>query len=544
MSEQIHDSAFLDAAGKAAAIIQVRRETALLKTSALQNAIFNSPNFSCIATDVKGVIQLFNVGAERMLGYAATDVLDNLTPADISDPQEMSVRADALSVEFAMPVAPGFDALVFKASRGIKDIYELTKIRKDGNRFPMTMSVTALRDAYDAIIGYLLIGIPNTARQQAEEDRNRFFALSQDVFCTLGFDGYFKDLNPAWEKTLGYTKAELLAKSYIEFIHPDDGQRTLAEAEKLSSGNSPSSGNSRFAFENRYRCNDGSYRWFQWNATAVIEDRLIYGVARDVTERKRFEQTLQEKNIELENANAALQRSNAELEQFAYVASHDLQEPLRKVIGYTNLLAKRYQDKLDADANEFLGFTVDGATRMQQLIQDLLVYSRVGRQDQAFDAVNCADVLTQVLRDLQVAIDESGAVVTHDPLPTVLADGRQIAQLLQNLVSNAIKFRGKQPPRIHITATRSTSSPAFNGASPAEWVFAVRDQGIGLDPQYADRIFRIFQRLHSREAYPGTGIGLAICQKILDHHGGRLWVESQPGHGATFYFTLLERSRC
>jgi PAS domain S-box-containing protein len=273
-------------APREAIVTEVRREEALLKAGALQNAIFNSANFSSIATDEKGVIQIFNVGAERMLGYTAIEVVDRITPADISDPQEVIARAAALSLELATRIAPGFEALVFKAARGIEDIYELTYIRKDGSRFPAVVSVTALRDERDKIIGYLLIGTDNTARKQAEEDRKRFFALSQDALCILGFDGYFKDLNPTWEKTLGYTKAELLATPFVEFIHPDDKQFTLAEAERVSSGKT------LIAFENRYRCKDGSYRWFQWSVTPVIEDRVMYGVARDITERKQAEAAL------------------------------------------------------------------------------------------------------------------------------------------------------------------------------------------------------------------------------------------------------------
>jgi PAS domain S-box-containing protein len=256
---------------------------ALIKAEVLQGAIFNSTSFSCIATDAKGVIQLFNVGAERMFGYTSAEVTNKITPADLHDPREVIARATALSVEFATPIAPGFEALVFKASHGIEDIFEVTKIRKDGSRFPAIVSVTVLRDAQNALIGYLLIGTDNTARKRAEEDRRRFFTLSQDVFCTLGFDGYFKDLNPAWEKTLGYTKAELLATPFIEFIHPDDREATLAEAEKVSGGKR------LIAFENRYRCKDGSYRWFQWSVTPVIEDRVMYGVARNVTERRQEE---------------------------------------------------------------------------------------------------------------------------------------------------------------------------------------------------------------------------------------------------------------
>jgi PAS domain S-box-containing protein len=266
--------------------VDVQRAEALLITGALQSAIFNNPRFSCIAIDAKGVIQLFNVGAERMLGYPAVEVVNRITPAELHDEDEMIAHAAALSREYATPISPGFEALVFKASRGIEDIYELTKVRKDGSRFPAVVSVSALRDAQDVIIGYLLIGTENTARKQAQQERNRFFAVSRDMLCTLGFDGYYKDLNPAWETTIGYTVPELLAKPFVDFVHPDDREATLAEAAKLAAG-TPMVG-----FENRYRCKDGSYRSFLWSATAVVETQLIYGAARDITESKQAEEAL------------------------------------------------------------------------------------------------------------------------------------------------------------------------------------------------------------------------------------------------------------
>jgi len=233
---------------------------------------------------------------------------------------------------------------------------------------------------------------------------------------------------------------------------------------------------------------------------------------------------------ELNKVTIELERSNQELQQFAYVASHDLQEPLRMVAGFTRLLERRYKDKLDRDAQEFIQFAVDGAVRMQKLIDDLLAYSRVGSHHIPFEAVDCNCLLDQAISNLQVAIEESHAVITRSNLPTVTCNGLQMIQLLQNLISNAVKFRGAEAPRIHIAAERRGE----------EWLFSCRDNGIGIDPQYHDRIFKIFQRLHSRDEFAGTGIGLAICMKIVELHKGRIWMESQLGKGATFYFTLPE----
>ena len=250
----------------------------------------------------------------------------------------------------------------------------------------------------------------------------------------------------------------------------------------------------------------------------------LLGISEDITERKRAEEELHHTTLEL-------RRSNSELEQFAYVASHDLQEPLRMIASYTQLLARRYQDKLGQDAQEFIGYAVDGALRMQGLITDLLAYSRLGTRGKPFQMTDCGEVLAQALANLKVAIEESGVQITRAPLPKVMGDPIQLMQLFQNLIGNAIKFRG-DAPTIHVAAELDDRSPA------PEWVFCVRDNGIGIEPQYFERIFVIFQRLHTRQQYPGTGIGLAVCKKIVERHGGRIWVESPPGQGAAFYFTI------
>jgi chemotaxis family two-component system sensor kinase Cph1 len=270
--------------------------------------------------------------------------------------------------------------------------------------------------------------------------------------------------------------------------------------------------------ENEFTFPDGSKGWFELSMEPVSEGVLI--LSRDITERKLVEEKVKQAMEELE-------RSNAELERFVYVASHDLQEPLRMVSSFIQLLERRYKDKLDADANDFINYAVGGAGRMQELLNDLLVYSRVGTHAKPFARTDMEAVLEAALDNLQVTIEESKARVTHDPLPALIADEGQMVQVLQNLISNAVKFRGKKPPRIHVSAEQRDS----------EWVFSVKDNGIGIEPQHFDRIFLIFQRLY-REEYPGTGTGLAIAKKIVELHGGRMWVESQPGKGSTFYFSI------
>jgi light-regulated signal transduction histidine kinase (bacteriophytochrome) len=236
-----------------------------------------------------------------------------------------------------------------------------------------------------------------------------------------------------------------------------------------------------------------------------------------------------------------LTRSNAELEQFAYVASHDLQEPLRMVTSYVKILAQDYEDRLDADADRYINYAVDGANRMKVLINDLLAFSRVGSQGKPVEPTDCGRVMEQVTSDLEEAIKESRGKVTWESLPTVMADGTQLAQLLRNLVGNGIKFRGEAPPHVHVSAELASPGAGLSeaqGHTGGEWLFSVCDNGIGIAPKHHARIFQMFERLHHRSEYPGTGIGLAICQKIVERHGGRIWVESQPGKGSTFFFTI------
>jgi PAS domain S-box-containing protein len=281
-----------------------------------------------------------------------------------------------------------------------------------------------------------------------------------------------------------------------------------------------------FDFEMERKGSDGNSVWISLSGEPVFGEGRRFlgyrGVGTDVTERKRAQAVLRA-------AYEELARSNSELQQFAYVASHDLQEPLRMIGSYTQLLERRYGDKFDQDAREFMGFIVEGATRMKQLIEDLLAYSRVGTRGKELQRVQSQAALDRALVNLRAAIEANGAAVTHGELPEVNADDTQLTQLLQNLIGNAIKFRREgEQPRIHVDAEETGG----------EWRFSVADNGIGIESQYYDRIFMVFQRLHTRDEYPGTGIGLAICKKVVDRHGGRIWVESAPGQGSKFLFTL------
>jgi PAS domain S-box-containing protein len=270
---------------------------------------------------------------------------------------------------------------------------------------------------------------------------------------------------------------------------------------------------------------EGQVRYISASGEPIVDEqgrfRGYRGVGRDITQRKTADAALR-------LAHDELARSNAELEQFAYVASHDLQEPLRMVASYTQLLGKRYGDRLEGDAKEFMAYIVDGAGRMKQLIEDLLAYSRVGTRGREFRSVKLEAVFERARTNLRVALEESGGELTHGPLPEVEGDEMQLVQLLQNLAGNALKFHGEAAPRVHVSALEREH----------EWEIAVQDNGIGIDPQYFERIFMVFQRLHDKGQYPGTGIGLAICKKVVDRHHGRLWVESAPGRGACFKFTL------
>jgi PAS domain S-box-containing protein len=343
-----------------------------------------------------------------------------------------------------------------------------------------------------------------------------FFELSSEMLATATLDGYFDTLNPAFMSVLGYTADELRAAPCLDFIHPDDREPTRQEIAKLNQGEH------RIGFENRYRCKDGTYRYLRWSATPSVEEGLVYAVAIDVTESRR-------KDAELAKLVAELERSNEDLSQFAYVASHDLSEPLRVVAGHVQLLARRYQGQLDEDADQYISFAVDGCTRMRSLIEDLLAFSRVGHDVGPAVPVDLEASVAEVLLSLEPLIREHGAEVRVGALPTVMGSPSQFSQIFANLVANATKFsRVDVPPAIRIESTR------VDGA----WQIEVKDNGIGIEPEFAEQIFGIFQRLHSRDEYPGTGIGLSLCRKMVELRGGRIWCQPADPHGTSFFFTV------
>ncbi|MEW6734200.1 MAG: PAS domain S-box protein [Acidobacteriota bacterium] len=371
-----------------------------------------------------------------------------------------------------------------------------------------------------------------TALRSSEAKFLGLFESAPDAIIILDHKGRISLVNSQVEKMFGYSRDELLGQS-IEILVPERFRdRHLGHRNAYYA--SPHTRPMGIGLDLYVLCKDGRELPVEISLSPLKLDDGLYitSIVRDITERKKYEEYIKNINKELERRvierTEELARSNADLEQFAYVASHDLQEPLRMVASYTQLLAKRYKNKLDADADEFIGYAVDGANRMQRLINDLLAYSRVNTRGKEFQPTNCEEVLARTLINLRLTIEESEAEITHDPLPIVSADVLQLGQVFQNLIANAIKFHGDARPHIHISAQRSENS----------WLFIFRDNGIGIDPQYFERIFVIFQRLHGPQDYTGSGIGLAICKKIIERHGGHIWVESKPGNGSAFHFTI------
>jgi PAS domain S-box-containing protein len=468
-----------------------------------------------VVVNVAGEIVLLNVQAERQFGYSRDELLGQKVKNIIPDG-----FAERLIADGARSAA---EALAQHIGTGI----ELIGRRKNGSDFPIEIMLSPLDSAEGILVTAAIrdISVRKAAEEHLAQMEGRYRGLLEaapDAMVVVNVAGEIVLLNVQAEKQFGYSRDELLGQEIKNIIPAGFAERLISDA--LRSVEDALAQQIGTGIELIGRRKDGSDFPLELMLSPLdsAEGILVTAAIRDITARKKAEEYLLQKIEELN-------RSNVELGQFAYIASHDLQEPLRMVASYTQLLSKRYKGKLDSNADDFIAFAVDGATRMQRLIQDLLAFSRVGTKGQELLDTSSEEALQQALINLRGAIEASGALVTHDPLPMVLADEMQLIQLFQNLIGNGIKYQNPGIPQIHISAAHDENM---------KWTFSVKDNGLGIDPQYFERIFGLFQRLHRRDEFAGTGIGLAICKKIMERHGGVISVESELGLGSTFSFAL------
>jgi PAS domain S-box-containing protein len=519
-------------------------EEALLQAGALQSAIFNSANFSSIATDEKGVIQIFNVGAERMLGYVAAEMVNKITPADISDPQEVIARAAALSLELGTTIAPGFEALVFKASRGIEDIYELTYIRKDGSRFPAVVSVTALRDARNTIIGYLLIGTDNTARKQVEEEQKKldqrlrdqqFYTRSLiesniDALMTTDPAGTITDVNKQMEALTGRSREELIGAPFKNYF--TDPARAEAAIKLVLSKSKVTD------YELTACAKDGAETVVSYNATTFHDrDGILQGVfaaARDVTERKRWDQVLQENTVELQKAKAIAEKANLAKSDFLSSMSHELRSPLNAILGFAQLIESGTPlptPTQKASIEQIL----HAGWFLLELINDILDLAVIesGRLSLSLESVSLSEVMIECQAMIEPQAQKRSIRMTFPKFehPCYLkADRTRLKQVLINLLSNAIKYNQ--------TGGAVVVDCLLN--VPGRVRISVKDTGAGLSPEKLAQLFQPFNRLgQEASGEEGTGIGLVVSKRLVELMQGIIGVESAVGVGSVFWIELI-----
>jgi PAS domain S-box-containing protein len=508
---------YRDQSGNIAGVIGIARDISermhMEEASLRLAAIVESTDDAIVSKSLDGIVTSWNAAAERIFGYTAQEMIGQsilrLLPEERRDEENMILE---------------------RLRRGERiEHFETVRRTKDGRLLDVSVTISPLRDARGVVIGASKIARDVSAQKRAEqalrESEERYRALFESIdegFCIIEkvegeagapLDFRYVEANPAFaaQSGVGGVVGKTIRQSF-----PGESEEWLLTYDAVLRTGEPIR----------------SERWLVTQGRVLdlyafrVEDKTQPRVAvifKDVTAQKQAEDTSA-------HLLAAVQRSNEELQQFAYIVSHDLNEPLRTMRSFTQLLERRVKGKLDTSADECMAFVAGAAQRMQQMLNDLLAYTRAG-QTPEFQAVDCEALLARVLGELRLQIAECGATITHDSLPNVSGDATRLGQVFQNLVGNALKFRGAAPPRVHVTARRDGG----------QWRFAVRDNGIGIDPTQAGRLFQVFQRLHARGEYEGTGIGLAICRKIVEQHGGRIWVDSRPGEGATFYFTISEK---
>jgi PAS domain S-box-containing protein len=494
---------------------ELARQTSILKS------VLNSIADGVVVADMEGKFLIWNPAAERIVG---------LGPANIPQ-KEWSEHYGVFLPDRVTPY-PTDQLPLAKAIRGESVDGDVQFLRHHRAPQGIWLSVAGrpLVDESGIQRGGVVVFTDITERKRAEEERDRFFTMSLDLLCIAGFDGYFKRLNPAWERTLGFNTEELLAEPYLNFLHPDDRATTVAEAQKITTGAET------ISFENRYRCKNGSYRWLSWTAQPFLEQGLIYAAARDITERKRAEEALRRAHDELERRvqerTVELHLKNRDLETLLYVTSHDLREPLRSIENFSRLVHDRYAERLDDKGKDFLRRVVRGAQRMDRLMTDLLALSRVQRMELPVEDVAGASLVQAALRQLEGRIKETGAQVrVANDLPRLRVNETWGTQAISNLIANALKFTSNgHAPEVEVAPYRPGDGEISSG-------IVVRDRGPGVAPEHAERIFQLFQRAVGREV-EGTGAGLAIVRQVAERHGGRAWAQPREGGGSEFIITF------
>lgn len=523
----------------------------MLKTGALQNAILRSAYFFSIATDEKGVIQIFNVGAEKMLGYSAVDVLNRATPADLLDPKELTDRAYALSLEFDTAIAADFQALIFKAARGIEDSYSLTYIRMDGSRMPAIVSVTSLRHGNGDIIGYLLISTDNTERKKSEEkqalldqkqsveasartrDLQRFRsamdATSEAIFLIGARTLRYIEVNATACKMLGYSREELLQMETRQI--GVDSVPTTKTYQALIEGD-----NSVVRCETQLCRKDGTLVDVEINRQAHGDegDWTIVSVVRDITESKRVQDEILRLNSELEGRvlrrTAQLQAANEELAAFTYSVSHDLRSPLNTIDGFATLLERAVGTSVNGKTRHYFDRIRAGTRQMGALIEGMLTLANLSRVQLHLQAVDLSAICCQIREELHERDPDRSAQIRIQDGLFVHGDPALVSSTMNNLIGNAWKFTSKKD----LAEIDVACEVDPDGIS----VYSVKDNGAGFNMTHVDKIFGTFERLHPAADFVGTGVGLAIVHRIVSRHGGKIWARSVENFGATFYFTL------